>query len=168
MSLEKTIWVKSFTYHGTKKPFLESITEKGLLPISGFYGGAVYTKLDPSKTIGTYYNNDALVAIYHFPIKEKYALDKKEDWILFPNGVHPGLFLYVVEFNFSNRNKRITLEEKDFVNGVLRYTANLPSIKDQDSWGQDLKVILGNLASRMIGFKGYKQEKEKICVKPTV
>ena len=61
---EEFVEHKPFCFHGTKKCNLPSIMEKGLLPGSGVYGSAVYSKITAHKTIGNYYGNDAIVCIY--------------------------------------------------------------------------------------------------------
>ena len=163
---EKHIWVKPFAYHGTKSENLESIANHGLFVSGGVYGNAVYTKLDPSKVIIPKYNANSIVTIYHFPIKEKYSLDKKSDWILFPDDISNRLILFLAEISIENISG-VYAEEKEKINGIHKYVLHVPSIKYKQSWKTSFNAVMGNLASRIIDWYGWSHDKQKIPLRPT-
>ncbi len=147
--------IKPFCFHGTKKRFLESILNEGIHAFSGVYGKAVYSKLTPHKTLRENYGTDALVCIYHLPIKSKYVLENKRDWILFPNGVDPQYILYSVEVIFDSD---FDIKRSEREGDVNRYFISVQNYKEIEFRSKEINYVLSQEAIKEINRRGWVYE----------
>ncbi len=144
--------VKPFCFHGTKKKFLESIFKEGIHAFSGVYGKAVYSKLTPHKTLRENYGTDALVCIYHPPIKDKYVLENKRDWILFPNGVDSRYILYSAEIVFDSA---FDIKRMGREGDIKRYFISVQDYEEIEVKSKEINYVLSQEAIKEINRRGW-------------